>query len=577
MAIWGWIIIAIVSFVLNKLFKPRIRSRDPGALEKPRAQEGVAIPTIYGTAELAPNTTWFGDVSKQKNGQYYRYQANLMNTFCWGVVNELLDLTFDGKSAKLHHLQVGASTPVFTPMLNDPTASFLSMPDTQFVRGLQNPDADNSPAMFGGKQQGGGPQGWLNVYWGFDAEPLGTAQDINTRQPKNALLMLRWNVGSIDLTPAYPRLCYIMFGGPSRDKLDFPTTPAAGTPFIWTYNTPVLPPIKAVLRRNCWYENVFADAENSPLGQTKAQMESLGNDANPAEIIYDLLTDTLYGLGISPLLIDVPSFSAAAATLRTEIVVPTALPHPGKTGFGLSLRVADTQEAAAAIGDILQHIDAIAAIDPLTGKLKLRLVRNDYTVANLLTVDTSNAREMRFSRSSWRETVNEVRVNYSEFVNDGVNRCGFVPASVLAQDLANRYATGEVRSQTFEMPYVTHADIANLICQRQLRRLALPLAKATWKMNRLAHSLFPGDVVKLTWSPLGITNLVMRVLEINYGTLDSGEMEITATEDIFNVATASYTVPPPTGWTEPNPQSLTGYGYGYDFDYGGNDLVDDGS
>lgn len=656
---FNWILVgllSIVSFVVNRLLAPRVRAQKPGDFQGPTAQEGLAVPVFYGTCEISPNTAWFGDVQKKKitdsGAVFWKYYANMHNVLCWGVVNEVVDVLFDNHSARVHHLAHGGSPVLGASVVNDETHE----PEPVFINGNQDPTDDDSPAMLGGQTQGGGVEGTINFYWGYDD------------QPANSLLTTKYGFAH-----RWPKFCYAVFGGASvgaggfdlisctplftsgglinpsltaaevvigpgtafahtfsatttltipigasgggapgvpgwagsqaavyissahTDTITYsvsginpasfpsgsyrlylitsgynpygggyyvsasdrrPAGTSSGGTFLWDYNTPTPPQVRFVMRRTAWQES-----GTSPLGQTATQM-TLENDANPAEIIYDLLTSTLYGLGLDASLIDTDSFSSCAQLLRTEVISAT------KTGLGLSVLVNSAEDAAKTIGDVLVHIDGVVAANPTTGKLKMKLMRGDYSIGDLLVVSTANASGLVFSRSSWRETVNEVRVKYQEFVNS-TERIGFVDSAVLAQDLANRYATGSTRSVNIDMPFATHKDIAQLICQRQLRRMSYPLAKARWRMNRAGSTLAPGDVVNLTWSPLGISNLAVRITEIDYGTLDDPEMEVSGTEDIFNVASASYTSPPDSGWQNPPPIILTGYGYAYGYDYGG--------
>ena len=66
----------------------------------------------------------------------------------------------------------------------------------------------------------------------------------------------------------------------------------------------------------------------------------------------------------------------------------------------------------------------------------------------------------------------------------------------------------------------------------------------------MAH-LYPGDVFKLVWPPLGIDLMVIRISDINYGTLQSGEITLTCMEDIWATQEAIYSTPQETGWITP--------------------------
>lgn len=509
-----FIVAAVLSAVLSYLTRPRPKAGKPGDFTVPTAQEGDPVPVGYGTFQVAPLTVWFGNIVKSKFSTFWRYAADMHMVLCWGRVNELIDISFDGKSARNHHLTTSGGVSVMDQAYVDPEDG---APASFDLNGLQDEADDENPSMFGGRQQSGGPDGFVEFWFGRDT------------QDDHSYLTFRYGEAH-----TWPGLCHTLFYWP----WDLVTPPPLA--FIWTYNTPNPPVPRFLLRRTAWYE-----AATSPLGQSAAQM-TIGNDANPAEICYDLITNTRYGLGVSASLIDTASFTTAAATLRTEVI------SASKTGFGLSCLVSSSEEASKIIRSMLDHIDAVIATDPTTGLLQMKLLRDDYTVGALLTVNISNARNVELVRSSWPSTLNEVRVTYQRFVNDTQHRT-FVESIAQAQDLANRLATGSVRSTTIAMPFCTDESIAALIAQRQLRKMAFPLATVRWQMNREGYGLMPGDVVKLTWAPLGVEDLIVRITEANYGELVDGTIELVGVEDIFSVASASYSIPPSSGWAEPSP------------------------
>ncbi len=552
-AFLAWLAIEVFSLVLNKLLTPPRGTGDkPAEIEVPKAEAGIPIPVFYGTVQIAPNTVWFTG-GRDYHDPYMNYRGRMMNALCWGLVNEVLDLSFGGKSLRNTPYSNfgfgidGRARPAPGPgdgipamQLSGPGISELhSLRGGYCGQGDGHSTASPGPVnlviaasgLYGGPNQGGGPVGNIRFYFGWDAQPVDDRLQIFL---------------GADNTSAYPKLCYAILDGQQVDTIDDLDTFAE---FIFTWNNPTPPPILFLLRRTAWVEGATSPLGSVPETHTTDDTwvgnMSLGFDANPAEIAYDLLTNALYGLGLSTALIDTPSFSACAQVLRTEVI------SASHTGFGLSVLIKDTKEAVAAIGDILNHIDGIIATNPVTGKLEMSLVRNDYTLTDQLVITPSNARNLKFSRGTWRETANEIRITYQELRYDTDTR-GFVAAVALLQDQANYAATGSVRNQTFDMPYVTHPDIAAYIAKRHLRRASTPLAKVSWVMNREGYALKPGDVVNLTWPALGVADLPIRIGDIDYGTVQDGTITVSGTEDIFNVSTAAFTTPPTSGWVEPD-------------------------
>lgn len=251
---------------------------------------------------------------------------------------------------------------------------------------------------------------------------------------------------------------------------------------------------------------------------------------NGVHIIYQCLTDPQWGMGYPAGSIDSASFTAAAATLVSE-------------GFGLCLLWNQQEELGAFIRTTLDHIGGILYDDPLTGKFAIKLLRGDYDVGTLEVFAESKIVSLdSFQRVGYGETINEITVVYRDVITNKD-----VPVTV--HNLANIQAQGAVVSQTRQYPGLPSASLAARVAQRDLIASSTPLAKARITVNRSAWSLAPGGVFKLSWSKLGISSLVMRVLAIDYGSLTDGTITVEIAEDVFGLPAASYVVQEPAGFT----------------------------
>ncbi|BCB28231.1 hypothetical protein SKTS_31170 [Sulfurimicrobium lacus] len=259
----------------------------------------------------------------------------------------------------------------------------------------------------------------------------------------------------------------------------------------------------------------------------------INGDANPAHIIYECLNNATWGLGYAASEIDASSFQTAANTLASE-------------QYGLSLLWDREQPLEEFIAEILRHIDGTLYVHPRTGKFVLKLARADYNVSSLLVLDASNIIELEsFSRPSESELVNQITVRYRDRSTDK-------DAAITVHDLAAlELAGGVVSSATVDYPGISNGSLASRVALGDLKQLSAPLAKATLIANRQASNLNIGDVFKFTWPELGITQLVMRVVRVSYGTLTDGRVRIECVEDIFGLPSASYVSPTPTSWVSP--------------------------
>ncbi len=258
----------------------------------------------------------------------------------------------------------------------------------------------------------------------------------------------------------------------------------------------------------------------------------ISGDANPAHIVRECLTNGEWGMGYPTSDIDDASFTAAADTLYAE-------------GFGLSLLWNKEETIEDFILSVLRHVDGLLYVHPRTGLFTLKLARADYTLSSLPTFDPGNILALEeFTRPSWGEITNQVTVVYRDGATDK-------DGSVTVQDIAAVQLNGGVVATTVNYPGISRAELANRVAMRELKQLVSPLAKCTFVANRQASGLNIGDVVKLSWPPYGIDQMVMRVARIAYGELANGAVRVECVQDIFGLPQSVYSAPPPSGWTEP--------------------------
>ena len=84
---------------------------------------------------------------------------------------------------------------------------------------------------------------------------------------------------------------------------------------------------------------------------------------------------------------------------------------------GISMHLDQTQSALAYLETINAHIDGILRYGS-DAMFHPKLLRDDYTAADLPVVDEADLLdEISFDRKSWIDTINEVKVQYSEIIN----------------------------------------------------------------------------------------------------------------------------------------------------------------
>lgn len=246
-------------------------------------------------------------------------------------------------------------------------------------------------------------------------------------------------------------------------------------------------------------------------------------EAGAAQIILDVITSKQGGMGYPLWLVNEGSFQVAANTLWNE-------------GFGLNLVWEDQMTCEQFIQHVLDHINGILRLDA-DGKYELKLLRRDYERASLGILDENNILEIKeFERISWGETINEVSV-----VFNGYNGR---PITVTMQNTANIAIQGAVVSTTRRYPGISNAYIASVVAKRDVALLSAPLARLQLTTNRRMHRLREGDVIRVQYPPLGLQDVVFRVLKVDRGTHVSGAITFTMVEDYFGIQYSDVVDPP---------------------------------
>ncbi len=340
-----------------------------------------------------------------------------------------------------------------------------------------------APELFGGDKREGGLEGEVRIYRGTQT------------QIADARLSQLIGVSM----PEYRGLCYAAMGS------------------SYLGNSNYLKNLNFILHRY---------PSNLGLG---TGVTRLRGDANPAEIIYEAMTNTIWGLGLPEARFNLATFQAAAITLASE-------------EMGMSLQWDTQKEAHDLIDDILRHIDGVLQTEPGTGLWTLKLIRAEAPALDLGENDQVEAPE--FSRGSWDETWNDLSLTFI----DGET---FKQRTVTAQDSANQAVVGEVRNQSLEFLGFSKPAIAQRVAMRELKTHSYPFAKVRIKAKRKAWALRVGSPFTISWAPTGIASLALRVLSIDYGRLENGIIEVNAVEDAFAVAYSAFDAPQDSAWTDP--------------------------
>jgi len=244
--------------------------------------------------------------------------------------------------------------------------------------------------------------------------------------------------------------------------------------------------------------------------------ENIGDDANPAALIWDVLTDGRWGLGEPADRYDAESFREAGNTLFDE-------------GLGVSMQLDTVQSAKDFIEDVLRHIDGVIYRDPASGKRALKLVRAENSAFPL--ANRSNVARLSLKRPSWDDLKNVIRIRYLD------RDAGYLERVEEVQDLAGIQSRGGIQDfEEIAFLGLSNAANAKRAGRRMLLTLGYPLAQLELTVNRELWMLHVGAVFRLSWEPLGLLDVLCRVTNIDGGEYKEGHIELRAVEDIFGVS-----------------------------------------
>lgn len=238
-------------------------------------------------------------------------------------------------------------------------------------------------------------------------------------------------------------------------------------------------------------------------------------DMNPAHIIRECLTNTVWGIGVSEVSIDDVSFKKAADRLYVE-------------EMGMSIKWTDSTSINEFVDNIKEHINAQLYLDRVTNTWKLYLVRDDYDAADLISLDESNIRNLDFERRTLAECVNSVTVTYWD-------RERGKDSTVTVQDIARIAQQGGVISQSIDYKGFTNSDLASRVALRDLKTLSSTLASVSFDVDEsFSENWHEGMPFKLSDASYGLSEAVMRIRTIKRGDGINNTVYVEAIEDSFS-------------------------------------------
>lgn len=257
-------------------------------------------------------------------------------------------------------------------------------------------------------------------------------------------------------------------------------------------------------------------------------------DMNPAHILRELDTSKYYGMRHPVDDIDDAAFTAAADKLYLE-------------GMGFSYLWGFSGESS--VNDfsniICRHIDAIHAVSFQTGKLFLKLIRDDYDPDTLPVFDQSNiVRVLDAHCTAPHELVNKVTGTYWD---PSVGKI----RSISAVNPAAINGGTPVNAITEDFTGFSSARICALAIARELRARGSQAWTFEIEVQRVGEKVDFGEPVKLNLPGYNAHNLIMRVMDIQLMDTDDATIKLILSQDIYALPTVPVVIQTP-GYVPPS-------------------------
>ena len=256
-------------------------------------------------------------------------------------------------------------------------------------------------------------------------------------------------------------------------------------------------------------------------GRKVLDVANIGNpraySTNPADIIYDYLTNGYFGKGLATTQIDIASFQTAKSKYN-ELIAPFS-GQPTTTSYMVMNMVIDT---ANTVRENIERMlgSCISRLVYANGKYYLVVMDAGDTTA----LGTTAQVQAQFDTNT---VFSDVVVQYGgkeTRFNSVIARYDDVDASFLERqvnfptDATNSFLVEDKNEPLVEEIYlhaVTDPYRARNIAQHILRK-SRRSAKVTFTASKEAWKLLPGDIIDITWDLPAFTNSLLRIISMTW-------------------------------------------------------------
>ena len=250
--------------------------------------------------------------------------------------------------------------------------------------------------------------------------------------------------------------------------------------------------------------------------------EQLG-DAEIAEVIYDLMTNSLYGAGVPGSQIDLTSFNDCANQL-----------------FGEGIAASVILDSSDTLRTVLGKLYGYGVVFPVysNGKITLKKIRTTDTSSLVTVTEADLLEEPTCQCDGMDATFNWTRVSFTNADNDW-------QTDIMAfNDPANEAIVGRRTPNDVAYPWVTNPTVAQSIANRVGIVASSPVVTWNLKLKPSWKTLQPGAIVPFSYAALGISGKLIRVHTVKIGGAETPYVEITGIEEVTRDASQDYSFLP---------------------------------
>lgn len=492
-AAW-WVFTAVVAptaiaYSIAYLLRSKGSSGDSGTLDTtrfPTVEEGRAYPVIFGTPRIdGYDAPWVANV---RTDDHHRSDVVVYTVYSSDAHLIYCQGPIDGFKQFWYGDSAGGKCA--WPTANDPTV-YAADGETE----ISFPSA--AWFLYGGPYSGGGILGNMDALLG------------SWTQPRNAYLVSKLGAD----VPAYRGLaslvCKQLFWGVSP----YPQILAAL--------------VKRVLVEGRGEERWYV---------AKAPIGGDGLDLNACHMVRECLTNQDWGDAMATADLG-DTWEPVADVCYTE-------------GLGLSASYSpEPGNLKTFIAEVLEVMDAVLYDDPTTGKIEIKLLRDDYDVDDLPLFTERDFKIVSHVKPHWRDAIGRTLVQYT----DRQHPTNDVPASY--EDLAIiAKQGGRIVEKTLEYPMICDFDLANDVAARKGRSATALLSVMTLECKGIMAGLHKGQPFRLSYDipGLSITSMVVRVSEMEVAGSDDASFTMDVMEDVYKTAYTIRTAAT-SQWTDSTP------------------------